>query len=292
MRCTNPITIDIGKKTGAGIWREVRCKKCLACRITIRKEWSLRLLTELHYYKDNSLFCTLTYDDEHCPLSLNKREIQLFNKRLRQSVRPNKYKFFMCGEYGDKTFRPHYHFLFFGINMSHIDIIMSIWDKCDWSNYHIRNKSFDYVANHNIEYVSGYIHSKLSGPDLYYQYIEQNLEPPFRLSSKHLGMQYIEDNKEQLIEDKSIRRNGHDVPLPEYYRKKLGLTEEDYREIINQSDIETTEKYTGITINSKFLGRVDRSLETQYRDEKNKRNKQLNNNLKSKQDLKKTKGDF
>lgn len=290
MRCTNPVTINASKRSGDNYYNrpeyiEVRCKKCLACRITIRKEWSLRLLTELHYYKDNSLFCTLTYDDEHCPLSLSKREIQLFNKRLRRAVHPLKYKFFMCGEYGTKTFRPHYHFLFFGINMSHIDVIMSIWNKCDWNNPHIRSKSFDNVAMHNIEYVAGYIHSKLSGMEEDYQYLQQDIEPPFRLSSKYLGKQYIDDNADKLREDKHIKRNGYEVPLPEYYRKKLSLTAEDYRDIIYDVDIKQNEKLLGISNDSESFS-TDIELIVKLESEKKSRNAQLDKNLKSKSSLK------
>jgi hypothetical protein len=35
-------------------------------------------------------------------------------KRLRKKIQPLKIRFFHCGEYGDKTRRPHYHALIFG----------------------------------------------------------------------------------------------------------------------------------------------------------------------------------
>ena len=35
-------------------------------------------------------------------------------KRLRKKLHPLKIRFFHCGEYGDKTRRPHYHALIFG----------------------------------------------------------------------------------------------------------------------------------------------------------------------------------
>jgi hypothetical protein len=46
--------------------------------------------------------------------SLNVAHFQKFMKRLRDRIKPLKIRFFHCGEYGDKTRRPHYHALIFG----------------------------------------------------------------------------------------------------------------------------------------------------------------------------------
>ena len=60
-------------------------------------------------------FVTLTYDEKHLPKdgSLCLEHVQLFLKRLRfGSAFPLRY--FLCGEYGEKTSRPHYHICLFG----------------------------------------------------------------------------------------------------------------------------------------------------------------------------------
>lgn len=62
---------------------------------------------------DFSSFVTLTYDDSNCPVSLQYRDFQLFMKRLRKSF--PKARFYMCGEYGETTFRPHFHACLFGV---------------------------------------------------------------------------------------------------------------------------------------------------------------------------------
>lgn len=60
-------------------------------------------------------FVTLTYDDLHMPenRSLDKSHFQKFMKRLRKNT-GLKIRYYMCGEYGDTTDRPHYHALLFG----------------------------------------------------------------------------------------------------------------------------------------------------------------------------------
>ena len=59
-------------------------------------------------------FITLTYDDAHLPYnqSLSVRDFQLFMKRLRKEFGSG-VRFFHCGEYGEKTGRPHYHAILF-----------------------------------------------------------------------------------------------------------------------------------------------------------------------------------
>lgn len=68
-------------------------------------------------HKFNS-WLTLTYDDSHLPagLSLRHSDVQLFLKRLRKAILPKQIRYFMCGEYGDESSRPHYHLCVFGFH--------------------------------------------------------------------------------------------------------------------------------------------------------------------------------
>lgn len=64
--------------------------------------------------QSDNCFCTLTYSEENIPddLSVSPREISLFVKRLRKAG--YHFRYFAVGEYGDNTFRPHYHIALFG----------------------------------------------------------------------------------------------------------------------------------------------------------------------------------
>lgn len=91
----------------------VPCRGCIGCRLDYARDWSTRCLHESQMHKLND-FITLSYSDEHLPKGgvLNYRDFQLFMKRVRFEVGP--VRFYMCGEYGEQTMRPHYHALIFG----------------------------------------------------------------------------------------------------------------------------------------------------------------------------------
>lgn len=64
-----------------------------------------------------SFFVTLTYSEEHLPCdgSVSVRHAQLYLKRLRSMCHPRKVRYYVVGEYGDRTKRPHYHLALFGL---------------------------------------------------------------------------------------------------------------------------------------------------------------------------------
>lgn len=91
-----------------------KCPQCLARRIS---GWSFRLMQE-DKISESSYFVTLTYEPKTVPItkagymSLSKRHLQLFFKRLRKN-NSNKLKYYAVGEYGTQGMRPHYHMLLF-----------------------------------------------------------------------------------------------------------------------------------------------------------------------------------
>lgn len=115
------------------------CRQCVNCLARRAKLWTSRLITE-HSQSDLTLLFCLTYTDnmilysqfgadslraypqysengerlpnKHVAL-LNKKEIQKFIKRYRKYLPDGvRLKYFVKGEYGDASGRPHYHCVF------------------------------------------------------------------------------------------------------------------------------------------------------------------------------------
>lgn len=103
----------------------VPCGQCLACRINKRRIWTTRLMLE-SFFHDKASFVTLTYADEELPYDLEgnatlcKRDVQLFIKRLRKQFGSG-IRYYAVGEYGEKSHRPHYHLIVFGLSPFDLD---------------------------------------------------------------------------------------------------------------------------------------------------------------------------
>lgn len=89
---------------------DIPCGQCLGCRLQRARDWSLRIMHEAQMHPQNC-FVTLTYNEQNLPPSnqLNYTHFQLFMKRLRFRYKATRIRFYMCGEYGEATQRPHYH---------------------------------------------------------------------------------------------------------------------------------------------------------------------------------------
>jgi len=207
----------------------VPCGRCLACRINKTQEWSLRIMQELEYWPF-AVFVTLTYNDselEKLPLeSIDKKELQAYFKRLRKNTN-RIIKYYACGEYGEKTGRPHYHAIIFGLDINN-DFDREEIDFA-WS------KGYTYigtVTHDSAQYVAGYVFKKYNGKKGMAVYGFK--QPPFQLQSKGLGLQYALENSAQIKNKLHITKNGKKIPIPRYYRKQLKITETEYKEIITE----------------------------------------------------------
>lgn len=190
----------------------VPCGSCPFCAATKRSDWALRL----HYEsKKHSVkkFVTLTYADPHLVFrhgvpQLHKRHLQLWFKRVRKTGAQIRY--YGVGEYGSRTFRPHYHVILFG------NVDDDVLRKC-WPHGHVHIGS---VTDQSIMYTLGYI---VNGKG--YQ-MRTNRERPFALMSLRpaIGSNYL--SPAMTAWHKSGRKNyalidGVRRHLPRYYKTKI-----------------------------------------------------------------------
>lgn len=220
MQCVKPIRLLVSQDQ----YLTIPCGKCIACRIKRREEWTLRLSHELENWKE-ACFLTLTYNEDSCPLQLQKRDLQLFMKRLRKYLGKKKIKYYGVGEYGDTTSRPHYHIIVFGYNppvTRYLQKTRYISDEVSklWTH---GIHTIDKVNKTTIRYVAKYVQKDNS--------TETWRQEKFALMSKGLGLKFLEKEKEKIIHNKGFTVNGNHVSLPRYYWNKLDIkdTYEEYQ---------------------------------------------------------------
>lgn len=289
MNCTSPIWLTKGldkRKYPDGL--EVPCGKCLNCRIQTRTMWATRIYHEADYWPEKS-FITLTYDEENCPKTISKAELQKFFKRLRKRISPLKY--FACGEYGGTFGRPHYHAILLGCGLTekHKLAVMDSWPKCMWDHPTIRKNSFGLVEPESIQYVCKYIHQKLSGEKANEEFTQYGMEIPFRLVSHGIGARYAEDHHEQLRSLGYVSVRGSKRSVPRYYLQKANFSIEEIEGIKDRAlrkEVEFCESITGLSYTRaesyRFL-RPDDVLKIE--EEKRNRSDQLEKNRTSRIDL-------
>ena len=206
---------------------EVPCGKCYGCRMARAREWALRLYLESIYY-DDKCFVTMTYDDDHLPAdgNLSKVHCQKFIKRLRKSIGiPVRY--FLCGEYGSTTFRPHYHMILLGYEFPDLfryneteSGTLYTSELCDrlWS---LGECKIGLVTEASIGYTTAYCNKKLGYTMADYE--RAGIQPEFVLMSTRpaIGSQFWIDNRNSLMElDGMFMKDGVRVSLPRIFNKR------------------------------------------------------------------------
>lgn len=255
------------------------CGKCMQCRISKRRMWTHRLLLESQLWS-SSAYVTLTYAPEFQPFhfetpkgrfdsvlpTLNPRDAQLFMKRLRRNLEGvdyvynpqfdvdssvpqfiNPLRFYLVGEYGDDTERPHYHIIVFNSptcargRTNHVlirdtgsccptcDLYRSIWGR--------GGVDLGVVERESIQYVAGYVTKKMTSKS------DARLlgrHPEFaRMSNRPgIGANAVDMLSEAMVDPVtgeifglddnwdvpvSLRQGGSLLPLGRYLRNKLRI---------------------------------------------------------------------
>lgn len=173
----------------------------------------------------DTAFVTLTYRDEALPPggTLVPRHTQLWLKSLRKAAHIG-LRFYLVGEYGDKSGRPHYHAIIYGLP-PWSDFFQKTWKH---GMVHVGELTHD-----SAQYVAGYVVKKLTkkgDPKLNGKY------PEFaRMSNRPgIGALAVPAIADALTTDagaSSIIRNGdippalaiggRSLPLGRYLRQKI-----------------------------------------------------------------------
>jgi len=233
----------------------VPCGKCIGCRLERSKDWAGRCVQESKLW-DSNYFITLTYDDQHLPanMSLRSKDLQDFWKRLRKAVFAenglvrrvpefevvngkrtlvNGVRYFACGEYGDRSQRPHYHAICFNLEIPDLipykrsfdgsQLWLSNWLSALWGHGHV---VIGAVTFETCAYVARYVTKKIYGLAAPEHYGDR--EPEFCRSSNRpgIGFGWFEQYCEEIPRFGSVLVNGVENRVPRYYLKKL--EERDY----------------------------------------------------------------
>lgn len=238
---------------------KVPCGRCIGCRLEHSRQWAMRCVHESIMHEQNS-FITLTYNDEHLPdnLSINKRDLQLFIKRLRKSLNGKEVRYYGCGEYGDKLGRPHYHMCLFGHDFDdkeihrygtgtrtkagtrrgEFDLYWSPTLEKVWGNGFctIGELTFESAA-----YTARYITKKITGPPSKDHYKERL--PEFAIMSRKpgLGTKFLEKYFNDVYPKDFVTINGKKYRPVRFYDNKLMHRELKTYDLIKKKREEKTE---------------------------------------------------
>lgn len=244
MLCGYPVTIK--NQTGT---HKVACGRCTNCRINKKREWKGRLLLEAAHSTVEGSFITLTYNDQHLPKngSVSVREAQLYIKRLRHFLGGGM-RYFLVGEYGTKSWRPHYHILLFNWRPLLAEtMIRGAWQEKGFVSIStINTERCNYVCDYTVKRMTTKEDPRLLGRN-----------PEFHLQSRRpvIGFQgynmildtlYTRQGSKIIAEDgdvpHSFRIGGKVFPIPKGWRrlmrKEIGITVDYNRKQIDDRVIE------------------------------------------------------
>lgn len=237
----------------------IPCGQCIGCRIQQREDWTTRIELEARDYpKEEVWFITLTYDDDHVPGMILKtgeimrkvqytwkpgeklpssvqillyEDIQKFLKRLRKAYR-GKLRYFVAGEYGEQTARPHYHMILYGWRPTDLENLYKIHHNGYYTSKWLANLwemgqiQIAQAVPETYRYVAGYVTKKMYEIDgkKANAYYELGQTKPFACMSLKpgLGDHYYQEHKKEIWQQGYIQcTNGKRAQIPRYYEKQM-----------------------------------------------------------------------
>lgn len=274
IRVLGPVTFFNQKLNMPGLL-QLPCGSCVGCRLTYSKGWAVRNCHEAQVHDMDDLpstFVTFTYNDyfnDRNGGALVYRDFQLMLKRLRKAHSERSYdygftsdparpmRFYMCGEYGSRTFRPHFHALFYNLGFSDETLykvnngfrlynspaMSSLWVdvKSGESLGHVVTGS---VTVQSAGYVARYCVKKaLQGKSVHLLNHDTGefLPDEFTQMSRKPGIAYEwfkRYSKGVYLDDKVVMANGIIYKPPRYYDNLLEKSDPELFENIKKARVE------------------------------------------------------
>lgn len=214
------------------------CGQCVRCRLERSRQWAVRCVHEASLYDENS-YVTLTYDDAHLPAerSLQYGDYQRFMKRLRKRFSDRVVRFYMCGEYGGQTLRPHYHACLF--NVSFPD---QLYFKTDNGNklytsrllselWPFGHSTVGAVTFESAAYIARYCVEKITGAaaEAHYRRVDAETGEVFQVCPEFnrmslrpgIGGSWVRAFFKDVYPRGKVVVRGHESNTPRYYDKLL-----------------------------------------------------------------------
>lgn len=222
MSCVNPSYSNTIKDL-TGRYVPISCGRCFCCRLDMQSSIVNRLYCAWKYY-NVSAFVTFTYDDEHLRFNngfvnptLSKEDLHRYLDKIRHQLDLD-YAYYVCGEYGDKFNRPHYHAIFFGLDYQlHKSFFEKSWKLGSVKVLPLTSKAFNYVTK--------YVTSSNSQDDsLYFDY---GIIPPFHKYSRGLGSQYFLKYRDDIETKGYFVLDGRKIVVNRYYFNKYARYSDD-----------------------------------------------------------------
>lgn len=218
----------------------VGCGNCRGCRYDRARDWQTRLIHERRF-SERASFVTLTYNNAHLPddYSVDPQHHTDFMKRLRWKYARTPIRFFMCGEYGDRHKRPHYHYILFGVDFREDRYL---WRRTGSGFLAYRSPGLESVwqfGNSEVGdataascgYVARYVLKKVTGDvaEPYYTRVHPLTGEVVRVRTEFtrqsnkpgIGARWFELYGSDAFPSDFLIVDGRRVSVPRYYLKKL-----------------------------------------------------------------------
>lgn len=272
MPCLTPLVLKRESRNYKGDFTNVvPCGLCPHCKQQRSYHWQFRLKME-QKTSTSSCFLTLTYETapitKYQNLTLQKTDLQKFFKRLRKKLPNTKIKYYAIGEYGSRTYRPHYHAIMFNLPQQWLEdpiLLQKIWTH--------GIVQIDKAQGGSIAYVCNYITTDNSK-------IKElaDVQQEFSIMSKKMGLNHLTPQMlkhyRENLSDTITHSGGQKSVLPRYLKEKIFTKKE--MEIITAKHKEHSKDVFQDRFNNSFKDELTWKKDQYRKQEKNQFLKSLN----------------